>query len=370
MDQLFFELIRIAIGVRKNLSRIPNEREWKSLYKSAKKQSVLGICFVALQNLGADADDGFEKIGMSEALYLKWMGLAASIQEKNGIANLRCRELQDKLSADGMRSVLLKGQGVGLYYGEELRPFRHSGDIDIWIDASREEVIDYVMGKAPTAEFDQKHIHYHCFEGTEVEAHWVPVKRDNPVRNRRLRRYFDSECERQFSHLEDGLCVPTVDFQLVHQLLHVYGHYVYEGVGMRQMMDLYFTQRAAYDSGSFAEYRHKVTELFGRLGLMRFVAAAQWALAEVFCLPEEQMLCSPDDKEGKKLLAEIMLGGNFGIYDTRNRVDNESFLHRFFRRWGRRMRMFRFDPLGTILLPFTRLGLELQMRRTRRRYHV
>ena len=30
------------------------------------------------------------------------------------------------------------------------------------------------------------------------------------------------------------------------------------------------------------------------------------------------MICEPNEKEGKKLLAEIMQGGNFGQYDTRD----------------------------------------------------
>ena len=32
------------------------------------------------------------------------------------------------------------------------------------------------------------------------------------------------------------------------------------------------------------------------------------------------MICEPNEKEGKKLLEEIMKGGNFGQYDTRDAV--------------------------------------------------
>ena len=32
------------------------------------------------------------------------------------------------------------------------------------------------------------------------------------------------------------------------------------------------------------------------------------------------MICAPNEKEGKKLLEEIMKGGNFGQYDTRDAV--------------------------------------------------
>ena len=33
---------------------------------------------------------------------------------------------------------------------------------------------------------------------------------------------------------------------------------------------------------------------------------------------EPWMICEPNEKEGRKLLAEIMQGGNFGQYDTRD----------------------------------------------------
>ena len=35
------------------------------------------------------------------------------------------------------------------------------------------------------------------------------------------------------------------------------------------------------------------------------------------CICEPWMICEPNEKEGKKLLEEIMEGGNFGQYDTR-----------------------------------------------------
>lgn len=84
-EKLFFELIRVAIGTQDSLSQLPSNKEWKALYDMAMKQSLIGVCFAALQRLGADADEGFTRIGMSEMLYLTWMGVTAKIQQKNDI---------------------------------------------------------------------------------------------------------------------------------------------------------------------------------------------------------------------------------------------------------------------------------------------
>lgn len=42
---LFFELIRVAIGTQESLSRLLSACEWGELYKAAKKQSLIGVCF-------------------------------------------------------------------------------------------------------------------------------------------------------------------------------------------------------------------------------------------------------------------------------------------------------------------------------------
>lgn len=357
-NSTFCNLIRVVIGKESCLFFTPTGDDWGKLYSIAKKQSLVGVCFDGIQRLQKQMQTP------PEMVYLKWMGMAAKIQQRNEMLNRQCIDLQKMLSADGLRSCILKGQGVALLYGEKLCGLRQPGDIDIWVDAPKEKVIEYVMKSAPTKDFDQKHIHYHCFDNTDVEAHWVPVKHYNPIWDRILEEYFENERGRQFSNIHDGLCVPTADFQLVHQLLHVYGHYVYEGVGMRQMMDLYFAQVAVRNNDDYL----RVLTLFEKLGLMRFVAATQWVLGEVFQMPRNKMLCDPNEKEGRKLLDEIMIGGNFGHHDTRNHVEGESFLGRFFRRWGRKFRMFRFDPLGTIIMPFARLKLELWMRRVRKQY--
>ena len=41
------------------------------------------MCFAGLQRLGADTDEGYARIGMSEDLYFHWIGMAATIQKKN-----------------------------------------------------------------------------------------------------------------------------------------------------------------------------------------------------------------------------------------------------------------------------------------------
>ena len=374
MQDYFFELIQVAICHRDSLSRVPSTAEWSMLYSLSVKQAVAGVCFCGVQRLPKE-----QLVEMPVRLKLQWFALATQIKARNELLNHRCVEVQRMLTEEGMKSCILKGQGVAKLYkirneelgvrnGVNLGLFRQSGDIDVWVDKVRDDVIDFVMQNAPTREFDQKHIHFHVFEDVDVEMHWIPVNMESPRFNRILGEYFRKESSRQFANQSGKVCYPTVDFQLVHQLLHVYAHYVYEGVGLRQMMDLYFAQVAFLER--MPQNMEEVLGLFRRLGLMKFVAGTQYIVHEVFGLSEDALLCTPDTKEGQLLLREIEIGGNFGQYDKRNNVKEESFVHRALRRFERRWRMVRFDPLGTIIMPFSILSLKIWMRCVRRKYSV
>ena len=372
--KLFFELIQVAIGRRDALSRLPSSAKWRALYGLSVKHAVAGVCFCGVQRVAVD-----QRSCLPASLKLQWFALATQIKARNELLNHRCVEVQRMMTEEGMKSCILKGQGVAKLYkirneelgvrnGVNLGLYRQSGDIDVWVDKVRDDVIDFVMQNAPTREFDQKHIHFHVFEDVDVEMHWIPVNMESPRFNRILGEYFRKESRRQFANSSGKVCYPTVDFQLVHQLLHVYAHYVYEGVGLRQMMDLYFAQVALMKLAS--EKRSEIVDMFDRLGLMKFVAGTQYVLYAVFGLETDTLLCTPDLKEGRLLMKEIETGGNFGQYDKRNIVKDETFAHRALRRLSRRWRMVRFDPLGTVLMPFNRMRLQIWMRSARRKYGV
>ena len=109
MNRLFFELIQVAIGMRNCLSHTPSVDEWGELYAMAKKQTLIGICFAAVQRLPED-------VRPSEMLYLTWMGMAAKIQQKNEMMKAKGDRLLSELRKHGMDACILKGQSVASLY--------------------------------------------------------------------------------------------------------------------------------------------------------------------------------------------------------------------------------------------------------------
>lgn len=270
-------------------------------------------------------------------LYLTWMGMAAKIQQRNEVVNRQCVDLQKRLSADGLRSVIMKGQGVAQIYPEHLRGLRQSGDIDVWVLSNEGEsesehiarVVNYAKRYNSQSHFSGKHIDLAVFVDTEVELHVTPAKMNCPWHQKRLgtwfqevslHRQYQDVSLRQGSGQAHGLRVPNKEFNIVYILLHCYDHLLFEGVGLRQIMDYYFVLLNASTKG-FSEFQ-KVSKLVSSLGLDRFASAMFWVVDYVFGdqkLSEtmklfETMGIKPNEKEGRFLLNEIMTGGNFGKY--------------------------------------------------------
>lgn len=137
MEKLFFELIQVAVGTRKCLSREPSAAEWGDFYNMAIRQALTGVCFVALQRLQPS-----ETLNLSEALRLRWLGIAAKIQQRNEMMNEECVAVTKQLVHDGLACCILKGQGIIPGYGlwirddglesEPLGMYRTPVDIDVW----------------------------------------------------------------------------------------------------------------------------------------------------------------------------------------------------------------------------------------------
>lgn len=315
MENLFFELIRISVGTQSNLSHRLTAEQWHGLYMMAEKQSLIGICFLGMQKLANDADDDLDKIGISEDLYLNWMSMTDQISVKNETVNQQCVELQKRLEDVGLKSSILKGQGVAMLYGEELCGFRQSGDIDIYVDCGREKAIEYARSVHGDVDWDYKHLHLKVFDDTAVEMHYVPEVFLNLRKNRKLQKWFKEPeaASSMFCQCGEMVC-PSVEFNLFYILLHTYRHFLYEGVGMRQLMDYYFVLR---NNEVDEPMRQRVLKTISSFGLTRFTSGVMWIMKDVFGMSEQSLLCEPDEKEGRFILDEVMTGGNFGHHDER-----------------------------------------------------
>ena len=82
-------------------------------------------------------------------------------------------------------------------------------------------------------------------DGVPVELHFFPCSMNNPIYHARLQKWFQRNADLQCSHivgLPDGagdIAIPTMAFNVIYQLTHLYHHFFDEGIGMRQIIDYF-----------------------------------------------------------------------------------------------------------------------------------
>lgn len=352
MSELFFALIRVAIGAQVSLSHIPKPKEWQQLYDMAKKQSLVGVCFAGVQKLvNSEKEDYY---GMIEILYLTWMGMAAKIQQRNEVMNGYTQNALAYFREKGFPCQVLKGQGVAKLYGS-LAGLRQSGDVDVWLSCGRKRLYEFARKEFGKIEgLNYYHIHCPIIEDTEVEAHVWPSYMTNPFKNRKLHQF-------SIEHQPTEGCSDTPDrvFDGVFIMLHCYRHFCGRGVGMRQVLDYYFVLRTAYVNDNVNDnvnFRAEVLNWIKALGMYRFATAMMWLMKEMFGLEEKYLICECNEKEGRFLLDEIMNTGNMGHGETRFRRDDSTAIRRFIGNQRKNLHLLTHYPGEVCWSPFFNLA--------------
>ena len=239
----FFAFMRYCLGYKRNISNVVAGMDWQKLYSFASKQAISGLCFDGIERLGKEYPDELRLNPIGRELLMTWMGKAQQIRRQNRKVNLVASKLFSMLREDGMRCCVLKGQGNALMYPNPYS--RTPGDIDVWIDASRERIMEYAQKKFEL-EDDIRLQHLETsLDGVPVELHFFPCSMNNPIYHARLQKWFRRNADLQCSHivgLPDGagdIAIPTTAFNVIYQLTHLYHHFFDEGIGMRQIIDYF-----------------------------------------------------------------------------------------------------------------------------------
>ena len=295
MQDLFIELLQVSLGYRERLSRVPTSKEWNALFDKSERQAVSGIAFWGVQKLP-------DTQRPPQMLLFEWIGLSEQIRQQNLVVDKQTREVWNQLKNDGLDAAILKGQGIATLYGE-LAPYRQSGDIDIWVKGGYQKVCDYVQSTHPTDDVAYHRFHYDYFDDTEVELHHRPTLMRNLLDNRKLAKWYNSFGADSFVYLEDkGFAVPSLEFNRIFILTHIYRHFLFEGIGLRQVMDYYFVLKNSSASSIEISEIGKTLKSFR---MLRFAEAMMWILHAQLGLEEKYLICGMNEKEGRFVLNEI-----------------------------------------------------------------
>ena len=239
----FFAFLRYCLGYKGDMSRVIAGMGWQKLYSFASKQAILGLCFDGIERLGKEYPEEMKRNPIGRELLMNWMGKAQQIRRQNMKVNAVAGKLFAMLREDGMRCCILKGQGNALMYPNPYS--RTPGDIDVWINASRERIMGYARKKFELGDDIRLQHLETSLDGVPVELHFFPCSMNNPIYHARLQKWFRRNADLQCSNivgLPDGagdIAIPTSSFNVVYQLTHLYHHFFDEGIGMRQIIDYF-----------------------------------------------------------------------------------------------------------------------------------
>ena len=350
-----FAFLIYCIRDKEDMSKVIAGMDWQELYSFASKQALLGLCFDGIERLGKEYPEELKLNPIGRELLMTWMGKAQQIRRQNRKVNLVASKLFSMLREDGLRCCILKGQGNALMYPNPYS--RTPGDIDVWIDASRERILEYAQKKFELGDDIRLQHLETSLDGVPVELHFFPCSMNNPIYHARLQKWFRRNADLQCSHivsLPDGagdIAIPTSPFNVVYQLCHLYHHFFDEGIGMRQIIDYYYV----VNNDELLVIRDTLQKELKHLGLWKFAGAVMYVLHETLGLSEEKMIAPMDEKRGELLLAEILEGGNFGRHFTKyGGFTHQSMGKKYFLKIWRNMHFVRFYPAEALSEPIFR----------------
>ena len=480
MEAGLFRFLRFSLGLEGEVKGLLDGRkgsfDWDACYQFAKRQTLVGVLFDGIQRLP-------KELAPARPLLLRWLSDSESIRRRNMRMDRASAYIYNKVCAAGFRCCILKGQGNALLYPHPSS--RIPGDVDVWVMANREELrhiaLSLTEGDGSSLLESLNHIGL-TVHGVSVELHSTPALLNSPLHNSRLQRWLkrnaDLQCSNRIALPNNAgeVAVPTLSFNIIYQLCHLFHHCFYEGVGLRQIVDYYFVLKNTDFSGNtdegagntdrdevflntdFTDFTDRFsgntdegcfllntdctdftdsssgdfegdgcflntdytdfTDRFSGntdegcfllntdctdftdsssgdfegdgcllntdcadfldsssgglgevdsggalvalqeelkwLGLWEFAGAVMYVLREVMGLDEKMMICAPDERRGRLLLEEIMAGGNFGHYDTRNHFGQGALWHNI-QRFRRDWRMLRFYPSEALSEPLFRV---------------
>ena len=436
MEAGLFRFLRFSLGLEGEVKGLLDGRkgsfDWDACYQFAKRQTLVGVLFDGIQRLP-------KELAPARPLLLRWLSDSESIRRRNMRMDRASAYIYNKVCAAGFRCCILKGQGNALLYPHPSS--RIPGDVDVWVMANREELrhiaLSLTEGDGSSLQESLNHIGL-TVHGVSVELHSTPALLNSPLHNSRLQKWLkrnaDLQCSNRIALPNNAgeVAVPTLSFNIIYQLCHLFHHCFYEGVGLRQIVDYYFVLKNTDFSGNtdgvsgntdrdevflntdYTDFTDRFSgntdevcfllntdcsdltdrvdgktekhscdlgdscssslttdssglmdglvvteELSGLqeelkwLGLWEFAGAVMYVLREVMGLDEKRMICAPDERRGRLLLEEIMAGGNFGHYDTRNHFGQGALWHNI-QRFRRDWRMLRFYPSEALSEPLFR----------------
>lgn len=241
-----FQLLRLGLGLEqiqnKTLSSFCelSETGWTTIQSMAEKQGVSAIALDGVNELVNYGDDYFHK-GVSTTWWrtflLQWMGSLLIIEQENRHQLAVMNYLADKISEEGIKMMVMKGQVNGLMYPNPIH--RNPGDIDCYLFEN------YALGndlaRLMGAEIDEGWYKHSVirYRNETIENHQFFVHTREGERSKRLQQELEEALKvKEWKVFPNSkVLIPPVQWNAMFLTYHACAHFLTEGLRLKQVLD-------------------------------------------------------------------------------------------------------------------------------------
>ena len=319
LQAIFFQLLQLGLWGkgRLSLSSPLSAKDWEVLYRYAKNHTVEGILF-----------DAFEQLNPEQlpplALRMKWAVRIDQMERYNQKMAKSTAALYAFFTTQGLRPILLKGQGVANCYRQP--EHRVSGDIDWYFqDQGYDRAYQSLVAKKLPVHVDKNFCLDYAWQGIAVEHHRQVFDIHSRFKTRYLLSLEAAYRDRQQSlHLGgQNITILAPELQIVQVNIHILKHLLAFGIGLRQICDA----AVLYHNYHQQINPQELQQIFKKLGILPWIQLLHYVLVKYLGLPKSELpFAYPDDTSADWMLNEIWQAGNFGFHDERFQDGKTTFV--------------------------------------------
>ena len=312
--------------------------DWELILTLAKVQTVTGVLYDGICRLPVRLQP---PTAVMRTLYLT----VVRIERSHELLNSCLAEIVPQLEAEGIRPVLLKGQGVAQNYPNPLR--RQCGDIDLYVgkdNCNRAMQIILDLGAKPQVNLPAKSPKHESFYWGEVsiELHFLVEKLRNPIYNKRFQQWvsyrFAADNLRTWNLKETVIHLPPTDFDAIYIFNHAFHHFITGGIGLRQLCDWAMFLHTFSDKIDRSELLKKLRAF----GILKPWQVFGCIVVDYLGLPKEEFsFYNPNEtRHRQRIVQDILSVGNFGFHNPDNFMRPDNYLAGKLHSFKNRLRRF------------------------------